>query len=193
MGPKIQMWVRTYDFLGGFRRAPGALGPWGGRCGTALKGKLHLCNYSLCLRFCCLPSYDSPFVGSRNTPSWGAGAPPLSGAGIPSLWRAPALAWLACLLCLALAWSGPGLSCLLCQQQQQRRRSRRRPPKAAGCCCWTRPRQGRRGRQDRPRLAYARAPYIVCFGQPGSRLDRLDPAWKNAEKCWKKTVRTGNC
>ena len=54
----------------------------------------------------------------------------------------PALAWLACLLCLALAWSGLGLSCLPCQQQQ-RRRSRRRPPKAAGCCCW-------QGIQDRP-------------------------------------------
>ena len=30
----------------------------------------------------------------------------------------PALAWPACLLCLALAWSGLGLSCLPCQQQQ---------------------------------------------------------------------------
>ena len=29
-----------------------------------------------------------------------------------------ALAWLACLLCPALAWSGLGLSCLPCQQQQ---------------------------------------------------------------------------
>ena len=65
-----------------------------------------------------------------------------------------ALAWLACLLCLALAWSGLGLSCLPClglvQQQQQRRRSRRRPPKAAGCCCW-------QGRQDRPRPDQAKA------------------------------------
>ena len=47
----------------------------------------------------------------------------------------PALPWLACLLCLALAWFGLGLSCLPClglvQQQQQRRRSRRRPPPAA--------------------------------------------------------------
>ena len=30
-----------------------------------------------------------------------------------------ALAWLACLLCPALAWSGLGLSCLPCQQQQR--------------------------------------------------------------------------
>ena len=29
-----------------------------------------------------------------------------------------ALAWLACLLCSALAWSGLGPSCLPCQQQQ---------------------------------------------------------------------------
>ena len=69
----------------------------------------------------------------------------------------PALAWLACLLFLALAWSGLGLSCLPClglvQQQQQRRRSRRRPPKAAGCCRWTRPRQGR---HDRTRVALTR-------------------------------------
>ena len=72
--------------------------------------------------------------------------------------NSPALAWLACLLCPALAWSGLGLSCLPClglvQQQQQRRRSRRRPPKAAGCCCWTRPRQGR---HDRPRPDQAKA------------------------------------
>ena len=65
-----------------------------------------------------------------------------------------ALAWLACLLCPVLAWSGLRLSCLPCQQQQQRRRSRRRPPKAAGCCCWTRPRQGRQGR---PRPDQAKA------------------------------------
>ena len=70
----------------------------------------------------------------------------------------PALAWLDCLLCLALAWSDLGLSCLPClglvQQQQQRRRSCRWLPKAAGCSCWTRPRQGR---QDRPRPDQAKA------------------------------------
>ena len=69
------------------------------------------------------------------------------------------LAWLACVLCLALAWSGLSLSCLPClglvqQKQQRRRRSCRRPPKAAGCCCWTRPRQSR---QDGPRPDKAKA------------------------------------
>ena len=62
----------------------------------------------------------------------------------------PGLVWLACLLCLALAWSGLGLSCLPCQQQQ---------PAAFGgwwrlrcrcCCCW-------QGRQDRPRQDQAKA------------------------------------
>ena len=77
---------------------------------------------------------------------------------IKPLVRKASLTTVAALLCLALAWSGLGLSCLPClglvQQQQQRRRSRRRPPKAAGCCCWTRPRQGR---QDRPRPDQAKA------------------------------------
>ena len=36
----------------------------------------------------------------------------------PDTPKSPALAWLACLLCPALAWSGLGLSCLPCQQQQ---------------------------------------------------------------------------
>ena len=45
----------------------------------------------------------------------------------------------ACLLCLALAWSGLGLSCLSCLS------------------CWTRPRQGRQDRQDRPRPDQAKA------------------------------------
>ena len=91
----------------------------------------------------------------------------------------PETAWLACLLCPALAWSGLGLPCLPClglvQQQQQRRRSRRRPPKAAGCCCW-------QGRQDRPRPDQAKAGhnrqasqakaggvYYCNLGLPGGR------------------------
>ena len=60
----------------------------------------------------------------------------------------PALAWLACLLCPALAWSGLGLSCLPCQQQQPAAFGGRRRLRRRCCCCWTRPRQGR---QDRPR------------------------------------------
>ena len=85
-----------------------------------------------------------------------------------------ALAWLACLLCLALAWSGLGLSCLPChglvQQQQQRRRNHRRPPKAAGCCCWTRPRQGR---QDRPRPDQAKARHNKQASQKCPKMPKI--------------------
>ena len=68
------------------------------------------------------------------------------------------LSWLACLLCLALAWSGVGLSCLPClglvQQQQPAAFGGRRRLRRRCCCCWTRPRQGR---QDRPRPDQAKA------------------------------------
>ena len=94
----------------------------------------------------CLPG--KPFSLPENHPR--AGPPGAPRALFRQFWdekkkskfwsKMAALAWLACLLCLALAWSGLGLSWLPClglvQQQQQRRRSRRRPPKAAGCCCW---------------------------------------------------------
>ena len=70
----------------------------------------------------------------------------------------PALAWLACLLCLALPWSGLGLSCLHClglvHQQQPAAFGGRRRLRRHCCCCWTRPRQGR---QDRPRPDQAKA------------------------------------
>ena len=90
-----------------------------------------------------------------------------------------ALAWLACLLCPALAWSGLGLSRLSCrpclglvQQQQQQRHSRRLPPKAAGCCCWNMPRQGR---QDRPRADQAKARHNKqargVLAEPGTPRD----------------------
>ena len=62
----------------------------------------------------------------------------------------PALAWLACLLCLALAWSGLGLSCLPCQQQQPAAFGGRRRLRRRCCCCW-------QGRQDRPRPDQAKA------------------------------------
>ena len=41
-------------------------------------------------------------------------ARPPDGRRTPAMLGLPALAWLACLLCLALAWSGLGLSCLPC-------------------------------------------------------------------------------
>ena len=72
-------------------------------------------------------------------------------ARLPGL---PALAWLACLLCLALAWSGLGLSCLPClglvQQQQPAAFGGRRRLRRRCCCCW-------QGRQDRPRPDQAKA------------------------------------
>ena len=53
-----------------------------------------------------------------------------------------ALAWLACLLCPALAWSGLGLPCLPClglvQQQQPAAFGGRRRLRRRCCCCWTR-------------------------------------------------------
>ena len=76
----------------------------------------------------------------------------------------PALAWLACLLCPALAWSGLGLPCLPClpclglvQQQQPAAFGGRRRLRRRCCCCWTRPRQGGQGRQDRPGPDQAKA------------------------------------
>ena len=53
---------------------------------------------------------------------------------IPSA-HMPASAWLACLLCLALAWSGLGLPCLPCLglvQQQQPTAPAQPPPAAEG-------------------------------------------------------------
>ena len=73
----------------------------------------------------------------------------------PGPWRLPAGSrLLACLLCLALAWSGLGLSCLPCQQQQPAAFGGRRRLRRRCCCCWTRPRQDRR---DRPRPDQAKA------------------------------------
>ena len=70
-----------------------------------------------------------------------------------------ALAWLACLLCLTLAWSGLSPSCLPClglvqQQQPAAFGGQRRLRHRCCCCCWTRSRQGR---QDRPRPDQAKA------------------------------------
>ena len=78
--------------------------------------------------------------------------------------------WLTCLLCLALAWSGLGLSCMHClglvQQQQPAAFGGRRPRRHC-CCCWTRPRQGR---QDRPRPDQAKARHNKQASQAKSSI-----------------------
>ena len=55
------------------------------------------------------------------------------------------------------AWSSNNMPTYLLQQQQPAAFGGRRRLRRRCCCCWTRPRQGRQGRQDRPRPDQAKA------------------------------------
>ena len=67
--------------------------------------------------------------------------------------------WLGWLACCALPWLGLAWACLACLAYLalDHCSNNTRPPSAAGCCCCSSSRQGRQGRQDRPRPEQAKA------------------------------------
>ena len=121
-------------------------------------------------------------IFGEKTPARGIVQPQLQGLNK----KKTALAWLACLLCLALAWSGLSLPC---QQQQPAAFGGRRRLRRRCCCCWTRPRQGRRGRQDRPRPDQAKARHNKQASQAKAAiLDQNLDLFFPAQNCPKRAL-----